>query len=110
MPDGPAVNSTRRLNMSNFNSTANNAGHGLNPVAALMNGALHTDTSHTGHGFNPFAAIVDGLLHTGATLYTWQRRANERKALKQLDERLLLDIGMDRLVANDEADKPFWRS
>lgn len=95
--------------MTKFINTANGAGHGFNPVAALINGALHTDTSHNGYGFNPFAAVASGVTRIGATLYTWQQRANERRALKRLDERLLMDIGLPRHVASEEADKPFWR-
>lgn len=95
--------------MTKFINTASHAGHGFNPVAALINGALHTDTSYHGHGFNPFAAMIGGVTRLGTTLYTWQQRAVERKALKQLDERLLADIGLPRHVAIEEADKPFWK-
>ena len=65
--------------------------------------------SRAGHGFNPVAALIDGVLHTGATLYTWQQRSTERHALEQLDERLLRDIGIDRNTAAEETRKPFWR-
>lgn len=65
--------------------------------------------SRAGHGFNPVAALVDGVLHTGATFYTWQQRAAERQALDQVDERLLRDIGINRDAAAREARKPFWR-
>lgn len=95
--------------MTKFSYTANHAGHGFNPVAALVNGALHTDTSHNGYGFNPFAAVIGGVTRIGATLYTWQQRASERHALEQLDERLLQDMGITRGAVADEIRKPFWR-
>jgi uncharacterized protein YjiS (DUF1127 family) len=38
----------------------------------------------------------------------WQARARERRALAELDEHLLRDIGLDRLSAQEEAAKPFW--
>jgi uncharacterized protein YjiS (DUF1127 family) len=95
--------------MANLFNTAHHAAHGLNPVAALINGAMNTNTGHTGYGFNPFTAVANGVTQFSKVLYTWQQRANERKALKRLDERLLIDIGLPRHVAIEEADKPFWR-
>ncbi|WP_417516784.1 DUF1127 domain-containing protein [Minwuia sp.] len=65
--------------------------------------------NRTGHGFNILAALVDGVLHTGATLHTWQQRANERAALDGLDDRLLRDIGLDRARAEKEVKKAFWK-
>jgi uncharacterized protein YjiS (DUF1127 family) len=39
----------------------------------------------------------------------WRRRAQERQELTAMDERDLRDIGISRLDARREADKPFWR-
>jgi uncharacterized protein YjiS (DUF1127 family) len=39
----------------------------------------------------------------------WHRRAQERQELTAMDERELRDIGISRLDARREADKPFWR-
>jgi len=44
----------------------------------------------------------------------WQLRfelekARQRKLLKELDDRLLVDIGVTRKQAEREARKPFWR-
>ena len=36
-------------------------------------------------------------------------RSRQRKALAQLDARLLEDVGVTRHQANAEAAKPFWR-
>ncbi len=51
-------------------------------------------------------APLDALLEL---LVTWQERAEQRHCLAQLDDRLLRDVGLDRLDAAREAAKPFWR-
>lgn len=38
----------------------------------------------------------------------WVTRRRERLALAELDDRLLRDIGVDRLMALHEAGRPFW--
>lgn len=40
---------------------------------------------------------------------TWSLRAQERRALGELDDRMLRDIGVDRASAHYEATKPFWQ-
>ncbi len=40
---------------------------------------------------------------------SWQRRANQRRHLMQLDDRLLADIGISRAEAWREYRTPFWR-
>lgn len=40
---------------------------------------------------------------------SWIERARQRHALATLDERDLRDIGITRIDAKREADKPFWR-
>jgi uncharacterized protein YjiS (DUF1127 family) len=37
------------------------------------------------------------------------RRARERRALADLDDRMLHDIGITRVEAIREAEKPFWK-
>jgi len=44
----------------------------------------------------------------GQVIERWATRRRERLALAELDDRLLLDIGIDRLTAQFEADRPFW--
>ena len=44
----------------------------------------------------------------GATILLWRSRQRERRALKQLDDRFLRDIGVTRSEAVREAAKPFW--
>ncbi len=54
--------------MANLFNTAHHAAHGLNPVAALINGAMNTNTGHTGYGFNPFTAVANGVTQFGKVL------------------------------------------
>ncbi|HZD26482.1 MAG TPA: DUF1127 domain-containing protein [Alphaproteobacteria bacterium] len=46
------------------------------------------------------------LLHL---LLAWQERASQRHQLAELDERLLQDMGLNRLDVWQETRKPFWR-
>jgi uncharacterized protein YjiS (DUF1127 family) len=39
----------------------------------------------------------------------WTERAQQRRALGQLSDHMLRDIGVTRADAWAEADKPFWR-
>jgi len=48
------------------------------------------------------------LLRALDLLLTWQERANERRHLQQLDERMLRDLGLSRADVTSEASKPFW--
>jgi uncharacterized protein YjiS (DUF1127 family) len=43
------------------------------------------------------------------TILTWHERARMRHQLLMLDDRLLRDIGITRVEARNEAEKPFWR-
>ena len=43
------------------------------------------------------------------TLETWHERRRQRQNLVDLPNRLLRDLGIDRLDALREARKPFWR-
>ena len=44
-----------------------------------------------------------------AALSEWRRRKNGRLELARLDERMLRDIGLTRVDADYETNKPFWR-
>jgi uncharacterized protein YjiS (DUF1127 family) len=44
-----------------------------------------------------------------AALREWRRRKNGRLELARLDERILRDIGLTRVDAEYEINKPFWR-
>ena len=55
-------------------------------------------------------ARPSGLLRQGLSgLRRMRERARGRRALTELDERMLRDIGLRREDALREADKPFWR-
>jgi uncharacterized protein YjiS (DUF1127 family) len=43
-----------------------------------------------------------------ARMHAWRDRACQRRALSQLDDRLLHDIGLTRYDVLSEAGKPFW--
>jgi uncharacterized protein YjiS (DUF1127 family) len=43
------------------------------------------------------------------TLQLWYERSRQRRRLAHLDDRLLRDIGIDRIAAMEEISKPFWR-
>ena len=56
-----------------------------------------------------FARLPSGLRQPLVRLATWRRRARERAQLREMDERLLRDIGLTRAQVLEEARKPFWR-
>jgi uncharacterized protein YjiS (DUF1127 family) len=51
---------------------------------------------------NGFAWVIEALL-------AWHDRARERRALMQLSDQMLRDIGISRARAQGEAARPFWR-
>jgi uncharacterized protein YjiS (DUF1127 family) len=42
------------------------------------------------------------------TLLTWHERDRQRRALAQLDARMLKDVGLSRAEVDLELRKPFW--
>ena len=42
------------------------------------------------------------------TLRLWCGRTRQRRQLRRLDDRLLRDIGIDRIAALHESERPFW--
>ena len=54
-------------------------------------------------------AFIALMRHILDILPRWQERALERRHLMALDDRLLKDIGVNRLDAWQEFNKPFWR-
>ena len=47
--------------------------------------------------------VLDALL-------LWQERQSQRRDLMALDGRMLKDLGISRIDAQREFDKPFWRA
>lgn len=54
--------------------------------------------------------LSDALSGMLAALDLSFQRSRQRRQLGMLDERLLRDIGVDRVTAREEAAKPFWQS
>jgi uncharacterized protein YjiS (DUF1127 family) len=50
------------------------------------------------------------LLRAVETVLAWHDRSRQRRALRELSDHMLRDIGMDRAAALAEATKPFWRA
>ena len=51
---------------------------------------------------HPFAAAF-------AMIKSWIERTRQRQALAGLDDQMLRDIGITRVEAARECEKPFWR-
>jgi uncharacterized protein YjiS (DUF1127 family) len=49
-----------------------------------------------------------GLPQLISKITFWQQRSKQRSQLKDLESRLLSDIGLTAEQANIEANKPFW--
>jgi uncharacterized protein YjiS (DUF1127 family) len=50
------------------------------------------------------------LLRLAGTMVIWLDRRQGRRDLRELDDRLLADVGISREDAVCEAGKPFWRT
>lgn len=57
----------------------------------------------------PVVAVRQGIAGAVALLLLWQRRADERLWLGQMDDHMLKDIGLSRADVSRETDKPFWK-
>jgi uncharacterized protein YjiS (DUF1127 family) len=54
---------------------------------------------------SPLAIVA---LRVAVTLTHWSTRRRTRLHLRDLDDHLLRDIGLDRLSAHQEASRKFW--
>jgi uncharacterized protein YjiS (DUF1127 family) len=54
----------------------------------------------------PLGGFLSGVR---VALRDWRRRKNGRLELARFDERMLRDIGLTRVDAEYEINKPFWR-
>ena len=52
-------------------------------------------------------AVLSSLV---GTIIIWLNRRQGRRDLRELDDRLLADVGISREDALSEAGKPFWRT
>lgn len=55
------------------------------------------------------SAARRALMRAVATVSAWHERARQRRALMELSDHMLRDIGMSRAEALCEATRPFWR-
>ena len=98
-------------------------------ISTAPGGSVRPFTSHgstTGSNRRPTADVprpagfskmpfrqsgAGGLLEAVVGLFiAWQDRANQRHCLADLDDRLLRDVGLDRLDVDREVAKPFWKA
>jgi uncharacterized protein YjiS (DUF1127 family) len=59
--------------------------------------------------FYSFKALPMASLRTRLSrISLWRERARQRRALRQLDDYMLRDLGLTRLDVDREAARPFW--
>ena len=73
-----------------------------------------TTTTHAPHiayleAQRPLPLLATIALRTAVVLAKWSERRRTRKALGQLDDHLLRDVGLERHVAYKEARRMFWQ-
>ncbi len=73
----------------------------MDPVVAHPRGVTPNGRTDTG-----WPRTIVGTVSKIVTI--WLDRIRQRRALYLLDDRLLQDIGLDRLDVQREIDKPFW--
>ncbi|MFP7570178.1 DUF1127 domain-containing protein [Marivita sp. S2033] len=56
------------------------------------------------------APLIGAVSRVKETVTQWAQRRRTRSHLALLDDRLLNDIGMDRLIASEETNRTFWRA
>jgi uncharacterized protein YjiS (DUF1127 family) len=54
--------------------------------------------------------VVDVVRGGWTLMLIWRARASQRRALAELDDRWLRDVGLTRGDAQREVRKPFWRA
>jgi uncharacterized protein YjiS (DUF1127 family) len=59
---------------------------------------------------HPLPLISRVLLRVTLLAVTWEMRRRTRKDLRNLSDHMLVDIGLDPMLAASEAAKPFWRA
>ena len=62
-----------------------------------------------GLGARTVRSLIYALRQAATVLREWQRRRRDRAVLAAFDDRMLRDIGVTRVDALFEINKPFWR-
>ena len=78
-------------------------------LAAPLHGALTARPLREPWLASAWRVLDTALQHAVVAIWTWRERMRSRRQLAMLDDRLLRDIGITRLQARSEAEKPFWR-
>ncbi len=68
--------------------------------------ALHGTRAHGGRIHQSGTERFKQFMHT---VVFWRERARQRRALRELSDALLKDIGVSRADAMREAGKAFWK-
>ena len=81
-----------------------------------MSQALHCGTHHA-HAFRhatqwrrPGDALMRSVRQMVRTVHGWIERSRQRRALRDLDDHMLDDIGLSRDEAAQECAKLFWQT
>lgn len=62
-------------------------------------------------GLAGFPAVLRAPLDAAAaTIALWRARHHDRRAIRQLDDHMLRDIGLDPIAAHEIAARPFWKA
>ncbi len=54
-------------------------------------------------------SLTERLISLLNIMQVWAERHRSRRALAQLDDRMLSDIGLSRSTIEEEIEKPFWQ-
>ncbi|NVJ90094.1 MAG: DUF1127 domain-containing protein [Methylocystaceae bacterium] len=54
-------------------------------------------------------SLTERLISLLNIVHVWTERHRSRRALAQLDDRMLSDIGLSRSTIEEEIEKPFWQ-
>ena len=75
----------------------------MNSVTGSLHQLDHVDR------IDPVVLLKRRVVAPFAILLAWQERARQRQRLRDLDDHLLADIGIDRGQALAAAGRPFWQ-